>query len=184
MPTDLDDQAVHRLDGLAEAARDRLGAAACSVALLEGEDLVYVAASGTGAAQVRGMRLPAGRGIGGFVAASGQALVVADVRRDARHDREAAARTGYLPTSILAVPVEDAEGPVGVLTVLDRTVRTDDLEVAAEVASAVAEVLVGAAAGAPDDPLAELRALVDRLAARPADDQRRAVRLLREVLGA
>lgn len=177
-----------RLDALAERGRDRLGAAACSVALLQGEELVYVGAAGTGADQVRGMRLPAGRGIGGFVAVSGQALVVADVRRDPRHDRDAAARTGYLPTSILAVPVEDAEGGVGVLTVLDRTVRPDDLETAAEVAAEVATLLLGAdgegagAGAGAREPLAQLRDLVEQLALRPAADQRRAVRVLREVL--
>jgi signal transduction protein with GAF and PtsI domain len=174
-----------RLDALAAVARERLGAAACSVALLQGDELVYVAAAGTGADQVRGMRLPAGRGVGGFVAVSGQALVLADVRSDPRHDRDAAARTGYLPTSLLAVPVEDPEGAVGVLTVLDRTVRPDDLETAAEVAAEVAGVLLGPGRDAVpggDDPLAELRALVDRLALRAPADQRRAVRVLREVL--
>ena len=171
-----------RLEALAAEGRERLGAEACSVALLEDDELVYVAAAGTGAEQVRGMRLPATRGIGGYVAVSGQALVVADVRRDPRHDRDAAARTGYLPTSVLAVPVEDAEGPVGVLTVLDRTVRADDLQVAAEVAAEVGAALGPVAGAGSDDPLVELRDLVGQLALRPVADRRRAVQVLRAVL--
>src|SRR3712207_8542927 len=49
-------------------------AAACSCALAseDGTELEFVAADGAGADQIRGVRLPAGRGIAGFVALSGQ----------------------------------------------------------------------------------------------------------------
>jgi GAF domain-containing protein len=42
------------------------------------------------------------------------------VDSDARFDRDAAARTGYVPRSILAVPLTDDEGTLGVMEVLDR----------------------------------------------------------------
>ena len=101
------------LTGIVAATRERLGAAACSVALLEGDELVFRAAAGVGAAEVIGVRLPVGRGIAGWAVASGQAIAVADVHVDRRFDRETAASTGFLPTSILAVPVEDDDGPAG-----------------------------------------------------------------------
>ena len=50
---------------------------------------------------------------------------------DRRFDREAAASTGYLPTTILAVPIEDDDGPVGVLEVLDREPEAREIEIAA-----------------------------------------------------
>ena len=41
--------------------------------------------------------------------------------RDPRFDREAAEATGYLPQSILAVPIETASEVSGVIEVLDWT---------------------------------------------------------------
>ena len=99
------------LTAIVASTRDRLQAAACSVALVEEGELVFRAASGAGAAEILGVRLPIGRGIAGWVVTSGQAIAVSDVHRDQRFDAETAQSTGYLPTNILAVPVEDDEGP-------------------------------------------------------------------------
>ncbi len=129
------------LTGIVAATRERLGAAACSVALLEGEELVFRAADGAGAAEVLGVRLPIGRGIAGWTVASGQAIAVADVNADRRFDRETAASTGYLPTTILAVPVEDEDGPRGVLEVLDRRPEPAEMEIAAAAAAQVYRVV-------------------------------------------
>jgi GAF domain-containing protein len=129
------------LTGIVAATRERLGAAACSVALLEGEELVFRAADGAGAAEVLGVRLPVGRGIAGWAVASGQAIAVADVNVDRRFDRETAASTGYLPTTILAVPVEDEDGPRGVLEVLDRRPDPAEMQIAAAAASQVHRVV-------------------------------------------
>ena len=65
------------------------------------------------------MRLSVKRGIAGYVVASGQAIAVHDVERDPRFDRETAEATGYLPKSILAVPIETADEVSGVMEVLD-----------------------------------------------------------------
>ena len=54
-----------------------------------------------------------GRGLAGYVVVSGQSIAVADVHRDERFDAEIAVSTGYVPTSILAVAVEDDDGPIG-----------------------------------------------------------------------
>ena len=51
---------------------------------------------------------------------TGQPLVVSDVAADPRFDRATAESTGYVPRSILAVPVLDDGGSIGVLEVLDR----------------------------------------------------------------
>lgn len=167
---------VELLRTIVAATRVRLQAVACSVALLDGGELVFRAADGVGAEQVVNMRLPIGRGLAGYVVASGQALAVADVRRDQRFDVETAETTGYLPNTILAVPVEDDEGPIGVLEVLDRQPAAHDLEIAAAAARQVALTVQLAQGSAQadqvlNDPrLTELVGLLDRLRdASPAD---------------
>jgi GAF domain-containing protein len=110
------------LQAVTEAMRDLFSAAACSLALVDedGEHLEFAAAAGAGAELVVGMRIPAGRGIAGWVLASGQPIELSDVVRDPRFARDVAERTGYLPRSILAMPVEGSQQTLGVLEVLDR----------------------------------------------------------------
>jgi GAF domain-containing protein len=129
------------LTAILDVARQRFGAAACSVAVVEGEELIFRAAVGAGAEQLIGTRLPLSRGIAGWTVASGQAIAVADVRRDQRFDRRTAERTGYIPTSILAAPVEDDDLSLGVLEVLDRDPGPRDLEMAAATAAQLAWTL-------------------------------------------
>ena len=47
-------------------------------------------------------------------------ISLSDVVSDPRFDRATAARTGYVPRSIAAVPLVDEGEPVGVLQVLDK----------------------------------------------------------------
>lgn len=107
------------------------GAAACSVALLddEGEHLVFRAAHGDGAQEVKGLRLPVNLGIAGWVVSSGQPIAVDHVERDPRFARDVAESTGYVPRTILAAPLETSENMLGVIEVLDRTpvAHRDDL---------------------------------------------------------
>jgi GAF domain-containing protein len=112
------------LQAVTEVVRDVFSAAACSLALVDqdGERLEFVAAAGAGAEQLVGMRIPAGQGIVGWVLASGQPIELSDVARDPRFARDVAERTGYVPGSILAMPVEGSQQTLGVLEVLDRGV--------------------------------------------------------------
>ncbi|GAC1445330.1 MAG: hypothetical protein NVSMB55_25830 [Mycobacteriales bacterium] len=110
------------LAALTETARQAFGAAACSIALLTDDEteLLYTTAAGQGADDITGMRMPSGRGVAGWVLASGQPVIIADVREDARFARDVAERTGYVPTAILAVPLQSELRLLGVLSVLDR----------------------------------------------------------------
>jgi GAF domain-containing protein len=112
------------LESIVETARSLFGAAACSIALLEDEDteeptLSFKVAVGAGAENVLDLRVPASQGIAGFVLRSGQPLVVDDVRKDPRFAGGVAGQTGYVPNSIVAVPLETQRGTIGVLEVLD-----------------------------------------------------------------
>jgi GAF domain-containing protein len=176
------------LRSIVAATRERLGAAACSVALLDGSDLEFVVAAGVGEDELVGLRIPVGRGIAGWVLASGQTVAVADTHSDARFDRDTAERTGYLPSSILATPVEGDDGPIGVLEVLDRAGDPRDMQVVAAAARQVALVLelVDAAAqvdeALADPALADLVALLRELRGLGPADRRLAAQLLTAVV--
>jgi GAF domain-containing protein len=108
----------------ARTARAVFGAAACSIALLtdDGSELVFTTSSG-GSPDITGLRLPAGEGIAGWVATTGQPLAVSDLERDPRFAASFASSTGYSPTAILAAPIELDDRLLGVIEVLDRDSR-------------------------------------------------------------
>jgi GAF domain-containing protein len=123
------------LQSVVDAARELFGAAACSLALIDDatDELVYRVASGAGAAEVVGLRLALGRGIGGWVVASGMPIAVDDLANDARFGRDVAEQTGFIPRSILATPLQTDEAILGVLSVLDRVVPDDAVAAQREV---------------------------------------------------
>jgi len=114
------------LRSLTETARRLFGAAACSLALLSEDEseLIYTVAAG----DVTGMRISSSQGIAGWVVQSGQPIAVSDVVSDPRFSREQAERTGYVPQTILAVPVETPERMLGVISLLDRDARRPGAE--------------------------------------------------------
>ena len=103
-------------------ARATFRARAASVFLVDPTDgaLVFAAVAGEGERDLLGRRFPRGTGVAGWVAASGQPLVLDHVSQDPRFSREAAESTGYVPDAIMAVPLTRAETVLGTLQVLDR----------------------------------------------------------------
>ena len=110
------------------AAKNLFQAAACSVALLteDQSELVFYVASGAGAENVEGMRIPSSQGIAGWVVTSGQPIAIDDVRQDPRFAANTAKSTGYVPKSILAMPLQTKREMLGAISVLDR--QTEDME--------------------------------------------------------
>ena len=131
------------MQALCHTARLALDTGSVSIARLDGDTLVYEAAEGRGAEGIIGTRLPIVRGIAGYVARTGQALIIEQVARDPRFARDVAERVGYVPDSILATPIVDDRGDViGVLSVLDRGRQgSDTLAVASAFADQAALVL-------------------------------------------
>ena len=115
---------AHRslLQATVEVARAIFGAKAASVFLLdeEADELVFEAVSGEGEDELIGMRFPAGNGIAGWVLTTRQPLVVDDLSADTRWSRSQAESTGYVPKSMMSVPLLVEERALGVLQVLDR----------------------------------------------------------------
>lgn len=140
--------AAHRLERTADdpllaavtqTAAVVLEAQAASIAVHDpvANQLVFVAAAGPSAGDVVGLRIDAAAGIAGYAFATGQPLAVADVATDPRFDRTVAEATGYVPRSLLATPLIDDQGTVGVLEILDRrdgTFSLRDLDIAGTLA--------------------------------------------------
>lgn len=129
------------LDRVAASAVAVLDAQACSIALLEDEQLVFRGVAGAGAEDLKGRRLALDRGITGSVLTSGQSVAIDDVAKDPRFDRSFASATGYVPRSLHAIRLEVDRGPLGVLQVLDAEHlrgRDDALEVLAAFAGLAA----------------------------------------------
>lgn len=115
------------LQGLVDTARAVFGARAVSVALHDEDagELVFAAVSGEGADTMPGRRVPATAGIAGWVLASGQPLVIEDVTTDPRWASDFARSTGYMPKGIMSAPLLGEDAAVGVMSVLDRPLRSE-----------------------------------------------------------
>jgi GAF domain-containing protein len=115
---------AHRslLQATVEVARAIFGAKAASVFLLDedADELVFEAVAGEGEGELIGLRFPAGNGIAGWVLTTRQPLVVDDLTADTRWSRSQAESTGYVPKSMMSVPLLVEERVLGVLQVLDR----------------------------------------------------------------
>jgi eukaryotic-like serine/threonine-protein kinase len=110
------------MEGVVRAAAGVFEAGAASLALLDPftRELVYEAAWGPSAAEVLGMRIGPGVGLAGAVAASGVGEAVPDCHSDPRFAAAVAEGTGYVPSTMLIVPLRRGGSTVGVLQVLDR----------------------------------------------------------------
>ena len=124
-------EAARRLEGSAggavlrsvvEATVALFDAEAASIALFDAVTgrLVFEVAAGEQGQGVIGLSIAPDQGIAGYTFTTGQALAVSDVEHDARFGRATAERTGYVPRSIVAVPLVDDHGTIGVLQVLDK----------------------------------------------------------------
>lgn len=110
------------LRSVVEAAVRLFDAQAASIALHEPatDRLVFRFTGGVAGQSAEGLSIRSDEGIAGYVFRTGQPLSVADVAADPRFGRQAAESSGYVPRSILAVPLVDDGDPIGVLEVLDR----------------------------------------------------------------
>ena len=109
------------MEQIVRTAAGVFDAAACSIALIDRTtgELVYQSSWGAGAKEIVGVRLDPGTGIGGSVVTTGQAEAV-DCRNDSRFAAQIAAGTGYVPYTMLVVPLKRDDKPLGVLSLLDR----------------------------------------------------------------
>jgi GAF domain-containing protein len=110
------------LRSIVEATVALFDAEAASIALLDPgrNQLIFEVAAGEQGQGVIGLAIAPDQGIAGYVFTTGQPLALSEVERDARFGRGRAESTGYVPRSIVAVPLIDDSGSLGVLEVLDK----------------------------------------------------------------
>ncbi|MBM9508892.1 GAF domain-containing protein [Actinacidiphila acididurans] len=109
------------VQSVVDTARALFGAAASSVFLLDRErhELVFEAVSGQGENHLVGRRFPAESGIAGWVAMSGEPMIVDDLTGSTAFDRDFAESTAYVPDALMAAPLTHGDLVLGVLEVLD-----------------------------------------------------------------
>jgi sigma-B regulation protein RsbU (phosphoserine phosphatase) len=82
------------------------------------QELWSLVAQGLGQVEIR---LPAGKGLAGWVAQSGETLHIKDAYADARFDRSVDKASGYRTRNLLVAPVRDKNGRVtGVIQLLNK----------------------------------------------------------------
>jgi GAF domain-containing protein len=110
------------LRSIVEAAARIFQAAAASILLLNEAESVLEFKVATGAANqdLVGMRIPLDQGIAGYVVMTEQPIAISNVEQDARFNRDFAESTGYVPRSILAMPLISEGRMLGVMEVLDK----------------------------------------------------------------
>ncbi len=99
-----------------------MGASAGSLLLLDQEtdELVFAVIEGGGGAALEGTRMPADKGIAGWVVTHRQPLIVDDVNRDDRYYRDIAQDYDFTTTSLLCVPMIARGQVIGVLQLLNN----------------------------------------------------------------
>ncbi len=122
LATELDPEAV--LEEVVQRAPSLLGADACAIRVLEGDELVITAASGEHAEALLGDRAPASGWLSGDVYQSRTPVAVTNARDDDRYlDADAVLAAGY--SAYLGVPLIGPEGtPHGVLALYAERART------------------------------------------------------------
>jgi GAF domain-containing protein len=83
-------------------------------------DLIIHVATGESGEQVTQQRVPAGKGIAGWVMEHGEAAVVEDPRADTRFFAGMDEATGFETRNILALPLKVRERTIGVVEVINK----------------------------------------------------------------
>jgi putative nucleotidyltransferase with HDIG domain len=113
-------------------------------------DLFFRLARGAKAAQVKTMRLKMGEGVAGWVAQTGQAVIVPQTEADPRFDPDLDARSGFHTRSLVSVPLKHQDRLLGVIQVLNKRppleFNQEDLELLTLLAQRIATALANAQA--------------------------------------
>ena len=122
----LDPISKRLLISIVELVTEVFGAAAASIATIDtGRQLLeFKVAFGEGSHEIVGKSIALDTGIAGYVMTTGKPLTIRDVHNDIRFHHSFAEGTGYVPTSILAIPLIWGGHVIGVMEVLDDTYST------------------------------------------------------------
>jgi transcriptional regulator with GAF, ATPase, and Fis domain len=110
------------IENLLRVAGNAMGSDEASVLVRDGNEggLKFLVAIGEVADKLMKVRIPPGKGIAGFVFASGQPVAIADVAQEVTFYAEVDRATGYSTQTILATPLSVEGETVGVLEFVNR----------------------------------------------------------------
>jgi HD-GYP domain-containing protein (c-di-GMP phosphodiesterase class II) len=129
---------------IVQMAQQTLRASASSMILLDEtkQALLFEVAEGEVGGTLKEMKLSSRSGIAGWVARQGKPLIVNDVRKDARFNKQVDASTGFVTRSIICAPLTVHHKITGVIEVLNKidgsNFNEQDLEALVSVASTAA----------------------------------------------
>jgi signal transduction protein with GAF and PtsI domain len=138
------------IENLLLVAGDAMGSDEASVLVRDGNlgGLRFLVAIGEVADKLLKVRIPPGKGIAGFVFASGQPMAVADVAQEETFYAEVDRATGYSTQTILATPLRVGGETIGVLEFVNRLgdppyqpFTPDEMDKAAHFADAIATLV-------------------------------------------
>lgn len=144
------DPLTSSIENLMRVTASELNSEEASVLIRDGDngDLRFLSAIGRVAEHLLDMKVPAGKGIAGFVFSSGQPMVVADAGGEETFYAEVDKRTGYSTQTILATPLRYNGEIIGVLEYVNRIgdppyapFSPDEMDKAALFADAVASLV-------------------------------------------
>jgi signal transduction protein with GAF and PtsI domain len=110
------------IENLLKVTASEMNSEEASVLIRDGSegDLRFLLAIGKVADQLKNLRVPAGKGIAGFVFSSGQPMAVADAGEEETFYAEVDKQTGYSTQTILATPLRHDGEIIGVLEYVNR----------------------------------------------------------------
>lgn len=110
------------LKRILEVSQRVLGAEASSILLLDeaSKELTFEQALGEKAEQLKPFKVKCGEGIAGKVAATGEPVLLSDVKLDPAFTGKVDAVTGFVTKSVLCVPLKVKERVIGVLELLNK----------------------------------------------------------------
>jgi len=110
------------IENLLRVSAATMNSEEASVLIRDGDqgDLRFLSAIGKVADKLLNLRVPAGKGIAGFVLSSGQPMAVADVGEEQTFYDEVDRKTGYSTQTILATPLRHNGEIIGVLEYVNR----------------------------------------------------------------
>jgi len=139
------------LDNILNAALNVVEAQGASLFLINKdnpEELLVVAAAGSGADIMHGLRVPVGEGVAGWVAREAKPQLVGDIEHDPRFYKAVDEQTGLSTRSLIAVPLINADHVIGVIEVVNKLnnglFNQDDVRLLESMAGTAAVSIVNA----------------------------------------
>jgi sigma-B regulation protein RsbU (phosphoserine phosphatase) len=110
------------LEYIMQKSQNVMSAEAASLMLVieETNELEFKVTLGPKATAIKPFRLPIGKGISGWVAQTGEAVLIPDAYTDSRFDPSFDKRSGFKTNSMLCVPMIHQSKVVGIMTLLNK----------------------------------------------------------------